>query len=65
MDTQALYVLEKLSTAVSTLAVHPGAIKDRLRAAGVEIIIIPRTNLPTWEQIAEDVEWIYNQLTKR
>lgn len=62
---QRSYALARLSAAIDTLATHPGAVKDRLKAAALEVFLVPRAALPDWQNIDEDLGWIQRELTKR
>jgi len=65
LNSQVLYAKEKLSIAVYILATHPGKIKDRLRAAALEIMLTPVATLPECSRVNEDVRWIQERLTRR
>ena len=61
----ALYVREKLSTAIRKLATHPGKIKDRLGYAAADLLRTPKDGLPDYDAVANDIAWIHVQLTSR
>jgi len=56
---------EKLRRAVEIMATHPGDIRQRLKAASKEIMLIPQSGIPTYEAFDEDIKWIQEQISRR
>ena len=65
LEPHSIYAREKLYAAIDTLATHPGKIKERLRVAALDLVLIPRGTLPKYEAVDADIAWIIEQLTCR
>lgn len=65
MEQHTLYAKEKLSRALEIMATHPGDIRQRLRAAAAEVMLVPQAGLPSYENVDEDIRWIQEQLSRR
>jgi hypothetical protein len=65
MAPHAVYAREKLYTAIRILAIHLGNIRERLKGAAFEIVLIPVDGIPDFEGVAEDIAWIKTRLTSK
>ena len=59
-----IYALAKLQSAIEILATHPGEIRDRLRAAGPDLMAVPHS-IAGASNVNEDIQWIYSALTQK
>lgn len=63
MAPSAIYARSRLGDAIAILASHPGDIRQRLKIAANEVLLIPMVGLPTFENVARDILWIQTRLT--
>jgi len=64
-DPSLTYAHEKFATAVDFLVTHPGKIKERIRLAALELVLIRTDTVAEHEEIEKDVKWILAQVTAR
>lgn len=57
-----LYTKQKLVAACRLLAILPGDVRSRLKAASVEICVIRLDDVP--QEVAEELRWIIEQMTR-
>jgi hypothetical protein len=62
MNPRHLYAYEKFTSALGTLAVGPGNVRTRLRAAYYHIYSVREEHLPN--HLHTDYEWILQQLLR-